>query len=136
VKTASSINPVTAASTTAPVALTPVSRAPIGNLTPATNATAAMTTASASPATAMTQGNAPTRTAQNAEPMFHSMFRPEGRAGGVSQLVRDLWTSRPTVAAALTGVPVEPARETAGTAGLDRFKDQSRYTQGVYEHSS
>jgi len=136
VKTASAINPVTAASSTAPVALTPASRAPIGNLTPATNATAAVTAASTSPATAVTQGNVPARTAQNAEPMFHSMFRPEGRAGGVSQLVRDLWTSRPSVAAALTGMPVEPARETAGTAGIDRFKDQSRYTPGIHEHSS
>ena len=135
VKTASAVNPVTAASGTAPAALTPVTRAPLGNLT-APDAVATMATASVGAPAGVTQDNAPTRTAQNSEPVFHSMFRPEGRAGGVSQLVRDLWTTRPTVAAALTGMPVEPARESAGTAGLDLFKDQSRYVPGLNERSS
>jgi Transglycosylase SLT domain len=140
VRTASAVSPVAAPSSTAPTTVVPVTRTPIENLTAATNVAAAANTASSVTAvtatTAATQGDASARTAGGAEPMFHSMFRPEDRMAGVSQLVRDLWTSRPTVAAALTGMAVAPTRDTAGGAGLDLFKDQSRYVQGVYDRRS
>jgi hypothetical protein len=109
-----------------PAKVTPVIRAPVDNLPVVPDAP---TIAAAA------QVEAPMRTAKAAEPMFHSMFRPEDRAGGVSQLVRDLWTTRPQVAAALTGMAVEPASASGGStgAGLDLFKDQSRFVQGLYD---
>jgi transglycosylase-like protein with SLT domain len=113
--------------TVAPAAkVAPVTRTPIENLPVVPDAPAIGTVA---------QADAPMRTASAAEPMFHSMFRPEDRAGGVSQLVRDLWTTRPQVAAALTGMAVAPASGSDGSAGtgLDLFKDQSRFVQGLYD---
>ena len=38
---------------------------------------------------------------------FQSLFS-DGRRGPVSDVVRDLWTTRPHVAAALSGVPAPP----------------------------
>src|SRR5712671_3306010 len=48
--------------------------------------------------------SAPTPTASQADrrPLFSSLYS-EGQSGPVSQFVKDLWTTRPVVAAALTG---------------------------------
>jgi Transglycosylase SLT domain len=116
---------VTAPSSASPTTkVTPVMRAPVDSLPVVSDAP---TIAAAA------QTDAPMRTAKVAEPVFHSMFRPDDRAGGVSQLVRDLWTTRPQVAAALTGTAVAPASGSGGSAGLDLFKDQSRFVSGLYD---
>jgi hypothetical protein len=72
------------------------------NVTPLSNVIAAATTAgNPGVARAVADGNM-TRSS------FQSLFN-DGRSGPVSQVVRDLWTSRPQVAAALSGVAA-PAR--------------------------
>jgi hypothetical protein len=53
--------------------------------------------------------------AASQQPMFHTMFNSENRAGAVSSVVRELWATRPHVAAALTRLP-DPA--TSSTTGL------------------
>ena len=49
-------------------------------------------------------GNVAVGTTPPSGPLFHNMFNGDARRGApVSQVIRDLWATRPTVAAALTG---------------------------------
>src|SRR5262245_49845859 len=108
---------VVAPSNTARGLVAPVSRMPADTLPGATDAAFGATTPLRTPAAVAgspAQNDALRPAARGNEPMFHSMFRPEDRAGGVSQLVRDLWATRPTVAAALTGMAVEPGSASGG----------------------
>jgi len=68
-----------------------------------------------------------------AAPAFESLFSDQ-RSGPVSQLVRDLWGSRPHVAAALTGQAAPPpaATDTRAGAPLDLFSDQPRNVRGLF----
>ncbi len=62
----------------------------------------------------------------NARPTFHSLFS-DNQGQPVSQFVRDLWTTNPRVAAALTGQPAPPAAPdpaSAQRAPLDLFSDR------------
>ena len=64
---------------------------------------------------------------QDGQPVFHSLFRDEPKRGPVSQFIRDLWTTRPQVAAALSGQPPPPsavAPASAPGAPLDLFSDR------------
>jgi len=72
-------------------------------------------------------------------PNFHSMFRDADRQP-VSSFVRDLWTSNPRVAAALTGqaqtsVATPPAPAAPG-APLDLFSDQPGNVKALFGHRS
>jgi len=106
---------VTVASGAAPlgrVVLSPVTRAPLNG--PA--------------ATAVQTPSAVTASA----PSFPSLFS-DRRDGPVSDVVRDLWASRPTVAAALTGQAVPPAANGDAAGGaLDLFSDQPRNMRGLF----
>jgi len=62
----------------------------------------------------------------NVRPTFHSLFSDNQREP-VSQFVRDLWTTSPRVAAALTGqsaAPTTPEPANAPGAALDLFSDR------------
>jgi hypothetical protein len=61
-------------------------------------------------------------------PVFHSLFRNDQR-GPVSQVVQDLWTTRPTVAAALTGMPAPPVN---GQPSVDLFSDQPSNAKAIF----
>jgi transglycosylase-like protein with SLT domain len=71
----------------------------------------------------------------NLRPSFHSMFSDTDRQP-VSSFVRDLWTSSPRVAAALTGqaqVPTAaPAAPAASHAPLDLFSDQPGNVKALF----
>lgn len=66
-------------------------------------------------------------------PVFHGLFRSEANRGAVSQFIRDLWTARPHVAAALSAqtaqaiAPVSPGAASAGVRSrpLGLFSDRS-----------
>jgi hypothetical protein len=62
---------------------------------------------------------APVSQTKSTGPIFHSMFTSDGRSGAVSNLVRELWASRPRVAAALTGIPVDAVTNTSSTTAAD-----------------
>src|SRR5712671_3283128 len=102
--------------------------------------------AAAMPAAASMRGtaSAPTPPA-DARPLFSSLYS-EGQSGPVSQFVRDLWTTRPVVAAALTGQagyqaaphvesgrgsPAAPAARAQG-APLDLFSDRPTDAKGLF----
>ncbi|HEY2135461.1 MAG TPA: transglycosylase SLT domain-containing protein [Xanthobacteraceae bacterium] len=71
-------------------------------------------------------------------PAFNSLFRNDERRGPVSQFVRDLWTTRPEVAAALTGQAVSATTSSppqpAATPGapLDLFSDQQSNAKALF----
>ncbi len=71
----------------------------------------------------------------NLRPSFHSMFSDTDRQP-VSSFVRDLWTSSPRVAAALTGqaqAPVAaPGSPAAGGPALDLFSDQPGNVKALF----
>src|SRR5262249_52417987 len=74
--------------------------------------------------------NAPAAVAPTSRPSFHSLFS-DNQGQPVSQFVRDLWTTNPRVAAALSGQSVAAAAPAtppnpAGTSGapLDLFSDR------------
>jgi hypothetical protein len=91
-------------------------------------------------------------------PLFTSLYSGEGQTGPVSQFVKDLWTTRPGVAAALTGqvgnqvgyqagsqVPPQvesgratPAAPSVGAPGapLDLFSDRPTDAKGLFGVSS
>jgi Transglycosylase SLT domain len=68
-----------------------------------------------------------------AAPAFESLFS-DRRSGPVSQIVHDLWGSRPHVAAALTGQAAPPVATTGTRTGapLDLFSDQPRNVRGLF----
>ena len=85
----------------------------------------------------------------DARPLFSSLYS-EGQSGPVSQFVKDLWTTRPVVAAALTGQagnqpgyqaapqlesgrgsPAAPAARAQG-APLDLFSDRPTDARGLF----
>jgi hypothetical protein len=74
----------------------------------------------------------------NLRPSFHSMFSDTDRQP-VSSFVRDLWTSSPRVAAALTGqaqgptvAPAAPAAPAAPGAPLNLFSDQPSNVKALF----
>ncbi len=69
----------------------------------------------------------------NLRPSFHSMFSDTDRQG-VSSFVRDLWTSNPRVAAALTGQAQAP--QGAQGAQLDLFTDQPGNVKALFGETS
>jgi hypothetical protein len=77
------------------------------NVTPLSNVIAA-STAAGNPAMARAVADGSVSRAS-----FQSLFNSDGRNGPVSQVVRDLWTSRPQVAAALSGVEPPPRATTS-----------------------
>ncbi len=75
---------------------------------------------------------APTPLAPDTRPVFHSLFRNDGAP--VSQVVQELWSTRPRVAAALTAAP-EPADAPARTPSggtLDLFQDHPAQARGLF----
>jgi len=110
-------------------------------------AAAAMSAAASMHGTA-TAPSAPAPPA-DARPLFSSLYS-EGQSGPVSQFVKDLWTTRPVVAAALTGQtgnqpgyqaaphvesgrgsPAAPAARAQG-APLDLFSDRPTDAKGLF----
>lgn len=75
----------------------------------------------------------------NLRPSFHSMFSDTDRQP-VSRFVRDLWTSSPRVAAALTGQAqaptMAPAPPAARGAPLDLFSDQPSNVKALFGEKS
>jgi len=72
----------------------------------------------------------------DARPQFQSLFSDGSRAP-VSQFVRDLWTTNPRVAAALTGEPTPTAAPDAGPAPaagapMDLFSDQPSNVRALF----
>ncbi|MEA3021403.1 MAG: hypothetical protein QOK01_255, partial [Alphaproteobacteria bacterium] len=109
--------------------------------------------AAAMPAVASMHGTAtaPSTSPPQADtrPLFSSLYS-EGQSGPVSQFVKDLWTTRPVVAAALTGQagnqagnqvapqlesgrgsPAAPAARAQG-APLDLFSDRPTDARGLF----
>jgi hypothetical protein len=94
----------------------------------------------------------------DARPLFTSLYSGDGQTGPVSQFVKDLWTTRPVVAAALTGQvgnqvgyqagsQVAPQVESGGAtpaapsvrapgAPLDLFSDRPTDAKGLFGVSS
>jgi transglycosylase-like protein with SLT domain len=74
----------------------------------------------------------------DARPVFHSLFRSEGERTPVSQFVRDLWTTNPRVAAALTGQAQTAPSATSSppaapsNAPLDLFSDQQSDAKALF----
>jgi hypothetical protein len=128
----------------------PAAHAVAGNAAvgpPLVLAAAAMSSAASMHGTA-TAPSAPAPPA-DARPLFSSLYS-EGQSGPVSQFVRDLWTTRPVVAAALTGQsgnqagyqaaphvesgrgsPAAPAARAQG-APLDLFSDRPTDARGLF----
>lgn len=78
----------------------------------------------------------------SARPLFSNMYQSDARRGAVSDIVRELWSSRPHVAAALTGTaapvgatPLGPNAVTsaATTEGLrDLYRDQPPNVRALF----
>lgn len=81
--------------------------------------------------------------AHDPRPVFHSLFS-DGQREPVSRFVRDLWTTNPRVAAALTGQPAPaaaaPATPPAGPAApgapMDLFSDQPSNAKALFGEKS
>jgi hypothetical protein len=97
----------TAPATHVAAPMAPVARAT--SVTPLSNVIAAAA-ASGNPAAVRAAAGV-----EPARPTYQSLFNGDSRGSGVSQIVRDLWTTRPRVAAALSGVEA-PAPATAPPA--------------------
>ena len=84
------------------------------------------------PAAQPVAANAATSPAADARPSFHSLFS-DNQGQPVSRFVRDLWTSNPRVAAALTGQQAAPAApEPQAGAPLDLFSDRPSNVKGLF----
>jgi hypothetical protein len=118
-----------------------VARYDVARASPAAPASAvAANAALAAPATKLPPVSPAAATAvaappSNLRPNFHSMFSDTDRQP-VSSFVRDLWTSSPRVAAALTGQAqgptAAPAAPTAPHAPLDLFSDQPGNVKALF----
>jgi hypothetical protein len=90
------------------------------------------------PLAAVAGANAAAPVASNARPAFHSLFSDNGQP--VSQFVRDLWTTNPRVAAALSGQSEPPVAAsdppTAPSAPLDLFSDQPANVRSLFGEKS
>jgi Transglycosylase SLT domain len=104
----------------------------------AASATAPAATATAA-LPAVTAAAAP---AHDPRPVFHSLFS-DGQREPVSRFVRDLWTTNPRVAAALTGLPppapaasqsppAAPAAPAAPGAPMNLFSDQPGNVKALF----
>ena len=74
-------------------------------------------------------------TVAESRPVFQSLFRSEPERGPVSQFIQDLWTTRPHVAAALSGQPPPPPQAVqppAPAAPLDLFPDQQSDGRAIF----
>jgi hypothetical protein len=69
-------------------------------------------------------------------PVFHGLFRAEANRGPVSQFIRDLWTARPQVAAALSGAQrldaVAPATPPAEGRQVGLYGSQPSHAQALF----
>jgi hypothetical protein len=93
-----------------PAAVAPVARAaPVTPVAPA----------------ASVDANAAVPASPNPRPSFHSLFS-DNQGQPVSRFVRDLWTTNPRVAAALSGQAAAPTPDPANQQGapLDLFSDR------------
>ena len=99
-------------------------------------AAAPMTVAPSAPPAAASAAAPPP---SDARPAFHSLFSDNPREP-VSRFVRDLWTTNPRVAAALTGQPgpaaAAPDPPTAPGAPLDLFSDQPSNVKALFGEKS
>jgi hypothetical protein len=130
-----------------------VARYDVARASPAVPATAIAAAASAPPpnvAPAAAGPNAPAGPAAAANvapapyaarPGFHSLFSDNQQP--VSQFVRDLWTTNPRVAAALSGqaavpatAPDPPAAPAASAAPLDLFSDRPSDVRSLFGQKS
>jgi hypothetical protein len=92
--------------------------------------------------TALTASTLPVIAAANASPQaetrpaFHSLFRDEGPREPVSPFVRELWTSNPRVAAALTGERAPPSATAPTTSvqggRMDLFSDRPSDVKSLF----
>jgi hypothetical protein len=84
-------------------------------------ASAAVASANAAPAPTAASDTAPVSAPRNSAPLFHGLYN-SGPSDSVSPIVRDLWQTRPRVAAALTGqnVPQQTAAAVAPPAAASR----------------
>jgi hypothetical protein len=123
-----------------------VARYDVARASPAAPASAvAANVALAAPATTTLPPASPVAAAvvapppSNLRPSFHSMFSDTDRQP-VSSFVRDLWTSSPRVAAALTGQAqtptAAPAPPAAPRAPLDLFSDQPGNVKALFGERS
>ena len=105
------------------------------NVAVAAPATAVPSVPPVPPAAASAAAPAP----PDARPVFHSLFS-DNRREPVSRFVRDLWTTNPRVAAALTGQPASaaaaPDPATAPGAPLDLFSDQPSNVKALFGEKS
>ncbi len=103
------------------------------------NAAAAPATTNMPGISAAAGATAATATPAAARPSFHSLFSDSERAP-VSRFVRDLWTTNPRVAAALTGQAAPPAAapdpQAAPGAPLDLFSDQPANVRSLFGQKS
>jgi hypothetical protein len=117
---------------------------------PLNAAAAAPATAPAATATAVLPAVAAAAApAPDPRPVFHSLFS-DGQREPVSRFVRDLWTTNPRVAAALTGAPAPalaasqsppaapaaPAAPAVPGAPLDLFSDQPGNVKALFGQGS
>ncbi len=79
--------------------------------------------------TVIAQNAVPLPQAPPGRPIFHTMFTSEGRTGPVSGVVRELWATRPHVAAALTGSSMPPTIDPAAV----RSVQQTATSTGIRE---
>src|SRR2546429_13116 len=83
-------------------------------------------TSRALPAAAKAPETAPIALAATGEPVFHDLFRTEGR-GAVSQAVSELWglrTASASSAGVAPGAPVSGSNGAEHGRGLDLFRSQ------------
>jgi hypothetical protein len=96
--------------------------------------------AAASPAAITPVAQDGPATADNTRPVFNSLFRSDPDRGPVSQTIRELWSSRPHIAAALMGQQLPPAQVSAQApaapdavgAPLDLFPDQATDAKALF----
>lgn len=71
-------------------------------------------------------------------PVIQSLFSDDPQRGAVSQVVRDLWATRPHVAAALTATtaPVSESSTAPPSASLDLFADRPTDARGLFGNAN